>query len=256
MGRSNDNMDLRKIRRLLRETTRLAERASMTGSLQGGGRIAIRQYNAIRNHLQDTGVIPEDLFQELDEDEATFDELGVVTGMLESYLEDEDEIAPDVEGEAGPEDRDARRAARRGRRQGRFEWGAWLGPEGARFGMDPQALRDLQQMGEELREHLPEMLKWREHMRSGHPAPPTPTPPTPPVPPTPPRQPQGWRQSYENEASPGDPPNGPPPPPFGGSDAAARIHQISEALAQEDLDHSRRMELAKELSELAAAQMR
>jgi len=28
----------------------------MTGSLQGGGRIAIRQYNAIRNHLQDTGV--------------------------------------------------------------------------------------------------------------------------------------------------------------------------------------------------------
>src|SRR5438270_10509498 len=91
MGRNNEDMDLRKIRRLLRETTRLAEWASMTGSLQGGGRIAIRQYNAIRNHLQDTNVIPEDLFQELDEDEATFDELGVVTGMLESYLEDEDQ---------------------------------------------------------------------------------------------------------------------------------------------------------------------
>jgi len=77
MAKNNaENMDIRKMRKLLRETTRLAERASMTGSLQGGGRIAIRQYNAIRNHLQDEGIIPEDLFQELDEDEATFDELG------------------------------------------------------------------------------------------------------------------------------------------------------------------------------------
>src|SRR5438067_12929381 len=108
MGKNNsENMDLRKMRRLLRETTRLAERASMTGSLQGGGRIAIRQYNAIRNHLQDEGIIPEDLFQELDEDEATFDELGVVTGMLESYLEDEDDGA-ETEIERGPEDPERR----------------------------------------------------------------------------------------------------------------------------------------------------
>src|SRR5260221_1017319 len=83
------NMDLRRIRRLLRETTRLAEHASMTGSLQGGQRIAIRQYNAIRNHLQDMGAIPDDLFQELDEDEASFDELGVVAGMLDGYLEED-----------------------------------------------------------------------------------------------------------------------------------------------------------------------
>src|SRR5689334_18584129 len=88
---SPNSMDMRRIRRLLRETTRLAERASMTGSLQGGGRIAIRQYNAIRNHLQEIGAIPEDLFQELDEDEATFDELGVVTGMLDGYLEEDGE---------------------------------------------------------------------------------------------------------------------------------------------------------------------
>ena len=78
MGRNKEeSMNIRKIRRLLHETKKIAETASLTGSLQGGARIAIRQYNSIRNHLQETGAIPEDLFQELDEDECSFDELGV-----------------------------------------------------------------------------------------------------------------------------------------------------------------------------------
>ena len=244
MGRNNDNMDLRKIRRLLRETTRLAERASMTGSLQGGGRIAIRQYNAIRNHLQDTGVIPEDLFQELDEDESNFDELGVVTGMLESYLEDEEETGPESEGNQGPEDREARRGKRHA-----FGFGAWLGPDGARFWNDPNALRELQQMGEELREHLPELLKMRDFMRGGGPVPPTPpTPPTVPTPPTPPHAPQGWRQGHESEQADGPGFGAPPPPVEPG--AANRIREIADALAQEDLNQSRRMDLVQELNEL------
>src|SRR5260221_1909134 len=95
-----EKIDLRRIRRLLRETTRLAEHASMTGSLQGGQRIAIRQYNAIRNHLEETGAIPEDLFQELDEDEASFDELGVVAGMLDGYLEDDAVVEEEEAGRA------------------------------------------------------------------------------------------------------------------------------------------------------------
>jgi hypothetical protein len=248
MGRnSHDDMDLRKIRRLLRETTRLAERASMTGSLQGGGRIAIRQYNAIRNHLQDSGVIPEDLFQELDEDEATFDELGVVTGMLESFLEDEDEVSADSDGEKGPEDGDSRR----GRRWKRH--GPW-GPEAARFWGDPQALRDLQELGEVMREHLPELLKMRETMRPGYPPTP-PTPPTPPHPPQPhaPRSPQSTtsrRPGEESEPAP------PPATATGWSSAAgvevvARIREISEELQREDLDFARRVELSRKLAELA-----
>src|SRR6266700_4164161 len=96
-----EKIDLRRIRRLLRETTRLAEHASMTGSLQGGQRIAIRQYNAIRNHLQDMGAIPDDLFQELDEDEASFDELGVVAGMLDGYLEEDLDEGEASEGREG-----------------------------------------------------------------------------------------------------------------------------------------------------------
>ena len=243
MGRNNENEDVRKMRRLLRETTRLAERASMTGSLQGGGRIAIRQYNAIRNHLQDNGVIPEDLFQELDEDEATFDELGVVSGMLDSYLEDEDEGAPDVDGERGPEDREARRG-RRGRRHGPFGWAAWCGPEAARMWGDPETLKDLRQMGEELREHLPELLRWRDYVRAspGHPAPPA--PPVPPTPPNPP-QPGGWRN-----ADAADTEHAPAP---GGQAAEARIREIARALQQEDLSNSRRMELSRELSDLLGA---
>jgi len=93
MGRQESNQpEIRRLRRLLRETVRLAEHASLTGSLEKGGRIAIRQYNHIREHLQNTGAIPDGLFQELDEDDSSFDELGIVCGMLEGYLAEDEEI--------------------------------------------------------------------------------------------------------------------------------------------------------------------
>jgi len=93
MGRTEAHQpEIRRIRRLLRETVKLAEHASLTGSLEKGGRIAIRQYNHIREHLQEIGAIPEELFQGLDEDETSFDELGIVCGMLEGYLEEDEEI--------------------------------------------------------------------------------------------------------------------------------------------------------------------
>lgn len=99
MGRQEQHQpEIRRIRRLLRETIRLAENASLTGSLNKGGRIAIRQYNHIREHLQEIGAIPEDLFQSLDEEEATFDELGIVCGMLEGYLVDDEEIMNEGKG--------------------------------------------------------------------------------------------------------------------------------------------------------------
>lgn len=205
----------------------------MTGSLQGGGRIAIRQYNAIRSHLQDNDVIPDELFQELDEDEATFDELGVVTGMLDSYLEEEEEGSPDAEGERRGEEGDARRG-RKGRRHG--PWGA----EAARFWGDPQALRDLQELGETLREHLPELLK-----RRGSRPPEPPVPPTPPAPPTPASGPT-LSDSWWNS---GQPPQAP------GIEISARIRQISEELQREDLDYPRRMELSRELADLASASL-
>src|SRR5579871_3770722 len=101
-----NDMDIKRIRRLLRETARLAEHASLTGSLEKGSKLGIRQYNAIRGHLQEIGAIPEDLFPELDEDESGFDELGVATKLMEGYLDDDDEgeAAPRREGREGREE--------------------------------------------------------------------------------------------------------------------------------------------------------
>lgn len=131
---SKDDMDIRRVRRLLRETKRLAEQASLTGSLEKGGKFAVRQYNAIRQHLQDTGVIPEDLFTELDEDEASFDELGVACALLEGYLEEDEQ----------PEDPRHERRAQRHR---------------PRFGMSFSFGDELKELGETIREHLPEMIQ-------------------------------------------------------------------------------------------------
>jgi hypothetical protein len=249
MGRNNqENMDIRRIRRLLSETTRIAERASMTGSLQGGGKIAIRQYNAIRNHLQDIGAIPDELFQELDEDEATFDELGVMTGMLDRYLEDEEEGPAEEDGEH--DDRKRRRMGRRG--------GPWGNPEVWRFWSDPQALHELQEMGEIMREHLPELLHLRDKLRGGAPAAP-PSPPAPPAPPTPPAPPEPahWphppQQAFhqdplhaaageENERR------------QRARETAERIQAISGELQREDLDYRERIALAKQLGELSREQ--
>ena len=133
MGRPESNQpEIRRIRRLLRETVRLAEHASLTGSLDKGSRIAIRQYNHIREHLQDIGAIPEDLFQDLDEDEATFDELGIVCGMLEGYLVDEEEVPV----------------------------AAWKGSPKVQFGMvGLKELEDLKEIGKVIRDSLPEFLR-------------------------------------------------------------------------------------------------
>ena len=255
MARVNQvDMDLRKIRRLLRETTRLAERASMTGSLAGGVRIAVRQYNSIRNHLQDQGVIPDDLFQELDEDDATFDELGVVAGMLDSYLEDDESTHPD--GERPGDEEKASRQARRDRRRNRWGWAGWDwggnwdgdgNSEAARFWNDPEALRDLQQMGETLREHLPELLRMRDRMKNTpvHPA----APFAPPAPastgsPIPVRDaPETEKTAVERVDLPGA---SMPTTEY----LLTRIRQISHELQEESVDYSRRMELSRELGDL------
>jgi len=70
---------------MLRANVELAERATMTGSLDKGQKPAIRQYNSILNRLQGTGTIPEGLFVPLEED-ASFDDVGVCCTQLAAYL--------------------------------------------------------------------------------------------------------------------------------------------------------------------------
>jgi hypothetical protein len=137
MGRTEPvQPEIRRIRRLLRETVRLAEHASLTGSLDKGSKIAIRQYNHIREHLQDIGAIPDSLFQELDEDEATFDELGIVCGMLEGYLVEEEE-QPEPGGKSSPK--------------------LQVGMVGLK------ELEDLKEIGKVIREGLPDFLRAQIH---------------------------------------------------------------------------------------------
>lgn len=139
MGRQENQTEIRRIRRLLRETVKLAEHASLTGSLEKGGRIAIRQYNHIRNHLQEIGAIPEELFQELDENDCSFDELGIVSGMLEGYLAEDEEVMQE------------------GKASGKVQVGM----------VGLKELEDLKEIGKVIRESLPDFL--RQQIQGGMP---------------------------------------------------------------------------------------
>ena len=213
-------MDIRRIRRLLRETGKIAEHASLTGSLEKGSRLAIRQYNAIRQHLQDEEVIPEDLFPDLDEDEAGFDELGVAAKLLDGYLEGDDEAESSDNG-----------CGKQKRVEIRLGGSAGIG-----------GLADLKNIGEIIRSHMPEII--REYVPTPSTPPTPPTPPVAPTPPAPPGAPVGaasFTTSFTTSTSPSEPVV---------SDA---MRSLLEELRQEHLSEERRAEIAAEIVRLAQA---
>ena len=130
---TDNNREIRRIRRLLRALTDLSKESSMTGSLEKGARLGIRQYNQLLTYLRDEDIVPENLFSAnyLDEDGTSFDELGVACALLETYLAEEEEELSAVPPLAVP-------------------------PPPVR---DPQELRELRELGEMIRERLPEMLR-------------------------------------------------------------------------------------------------
>lgn len=87
-----EHVNMKQAKRLLRAITDLAREASMTGSLEKGARIAIRQYNFLLNHLIETEAVPASLFTHLDED--SFDELGVACALLNAYIDEDDAAVP------------------------------------------------------------------------------------------------------------------------------------------------------------------
>lgn len=88
-----EHVNLKQARRLLHAMTDLARESSLTESLQGGARIAIRQYNGLLAHLSGAGTVPAGLFMPLDED-ANFDEAGVACALLGAYIEETDAPPP------------------------------------------------------------------------------------------------------------------------------------------------------------------
>lgn len=93
--RNNDaTVEVRRIRRLLREMSKLADHSSLTGSLSGGAPEAVNTYNGILRRLNELGFAPGPLFPELPAD-ASFDRLGVASRLLSGYLtEDPEDGAP------------------------------------------------------------------------------------------------------------------------------------------------------------------
>ena len=140
---SDQSQENRRARRLLRALTDLSKESSLTGSLERGARLGIRQYNQLLTHLRDEGVVPEGLFSAnyLEEDEASFDELGVACILLETYLSDEEaENAPMI----APIIREREVRVSRS---------------------DPQEMKELHEIAELLRDRLPEI---REMLHEKH----------------------------------------------------------------------------------------
>jgi len=85
------NVTMKQARRLLAALTDLARESSLTGSLEGGSKAGIRQYNSLLDHFVEQGTVPRDLFVRLDSDEDNFDDLGVACALLKAFIEEDDQ---------------------------------------------------------------------------------------------------------------------------------------------------------------------
>ncbi|GAB4451939.1 MAG: hypothetical protein OHK0029_02000 [Armatimonadaceae bacterium] len=155
--------EVRRIRRLLRELNKLADNASLTGSLKNGASEAVEMYNMALNRLRELGIDATTLFRELPTD-AGFDKVGVASRLLYSYLGDEDSEAAKRPGAPN----------------------IVIGNLSGLGELDK--LRDL---GQTIRENLRDFLREKLDDVEGEApvkraAPVPPTPPTPPTPPAPP----------------------------------------------------------------------
>jgi hypothetical protein len=77
--------ELRRIVRMLEKTAKVAEHATMTGSLSNGKAYAIRSYNAVVEHLASTMEVPPALFPLLAES-ASLGDVGIASSQLAEYL--------------------------------------------------------------------------------------------------------------------------------------------------------------------------
>ena len=85
---TNENADLKRLQRLLKEIVKVAEMASMSGAFDGGAADAVEKYNLILSRLVKRGVELDDLFPPLPPD-ASFDRVGVAAKLLSSFIVEE-----------------------------------------------------------------------------------------------------------------------------------------------------------------------
>lgn len=87
MSDQDNKREIRRMLRLLRQMAGLAEHVEQTGSFESGVRNSVKRYNSIVEHLEDNGVLPEEMFPKLEE-EADFGQLGAEATLLADYLND------------------------------------------------------------------------------------------------------------------------------------------------------------------------
>lgn len=212
--------EIRRIRRMLRGMARLAKDATLTGSLQGGGRPAAQQYNQLVLRLEQIGLVPQGMFQPLAEapegsdastDEKLFAEIGVAAALLASYLE------PDEEEERSHEGRHAH------------------GPHGnVIIGLGGMKhLEELKDLGRTIRENLPEWMRERERERHSEP-----------------REARDEDPAGEGRASSLSEVESRL------AEAGARLQAVAEQLRRDSLTSEQRADLAEQLSRLGQEQAR
>jgi hypothetical protein len=89
MSTLND-VELRRIVRLLKKIAEMAEQTSLTGALSGGAIDALERYNLILTNLENKGIDLGGMFPPLPAN-ASFDRVGVAANLLAAYLKEEEE---------------------------------------------------------------------------------------------------------------------------------------------------------------------
>ncbi|SRR5579884_190432 len=133
------NVEMRRIFRMLREISDMAQHASVTGFLKQGRQTAMNRYNAILSHLEQSGLVPGGLFRPLSPD-ASFDELNIESRLLASYIED-----------------DVKRLQREQRGEQRANRNAFADPRDIEEVLEE--VRELKELKEAVEESLPGLLE-------------------------------------------------------------------------------------------------
>ena len=96
----NRKREIRQMRKILNEITGMAEEEAFPRGIA----TVVKRYNAILRHLESHAVVPAGLFQTLsEEEEPSYDEIGVECRLLNGYLEEDDEDeSPNSEANFGP----------------------------------------------------------------------------------------------------------------------------------------------------------
>ena len=147
-----EKAEIRRLQRLLQQISEIAQESSLTGGLTGGAPSAAKRYNSALGRLEELSVVSEGLFLPLPEG-VSFDEIGVESKLLAGYL------STDVE----PERREERQAPH-------FHGPVVIG------GLE--GLEELKEIGQMIRDHLPDFLKASRKESAGSEEPPA--PPSPP----------------------------------------------------------------------------